>query len=81
GGMDRLRSEYNALGKVKISEIKAGVVFILVLLLWSTGKWTGLRAEVVALAGACIVLMPSFSRLPAMGVMKWNDADIPWHML
>jgi di/tricarboxylate transporter len=25
--------------------------------------------------------MPSFSGLPRFGVMKWNDADIPWHML
>jgi di/tricarboxylate transporter len=64
-----------------VNEIKAGITFLLVLFFWCTGAWTGLRAEVVALAGACIVLMPSFSRLPAMGVMKWNDADIPWHML
>ena len=81
GGMERLWEEYKKLGPVKISEIKAGIVFLTVLALWSTGKWTGLRAEVVALAGACAVLMPSFSRLPAIGVMKWNDADIPWHML
>ncbi|CAK7036342.1 SLC13 family permease [Saezia sanguinis] len=81
GGMERLWEEYKKLGPIKISEIKAGIVFLTVLALWSTGKWTGLRAEVVALAGACAVLMPSFSRLPAIGVMKWNDADIPWHML
>lgn len=81
GGMDRLQNEYDALGKIKVNEIKAGITFLLVLFFWCTGAWTGIRAEVVALAGACIVLMPSFSRLPAMGVMKWNDADIPWHML
>ena len=64
-----------------MKEIKAGVVFLIVLALWCTGKWTGIKAEVVALAGACAVLMPSFSNLPAIGVMKWNDADIPWHMM
>jgi sodium-dependent dicarboxylate transporter 2/3/5 len=36
---------------------------------------------VVALGGACAVLLPSFLRLPKMGVIKWDDADIPWHML
>lgn len=81
GGMSRLQEEYEKLGKINFKEIRAGIVFIVVLLLWSTSKFTGLRAEVVALAGACAVLMPSFSRLPAFGVLKWNDADIPWHML
>lgn len=81
GGMERLQEEYRSLGPVKTSEIKAGIVFLTVLALWSTGKWIGVRAEVVALAGACAVLMPSFSNLPAIGVMKWNDTDIPWHML
>ena len=81
GGMERLQQEYGKLGKISANEIKAGVVFLLVLLFWATSKLTGLRAEVVALIGAIVVLMPSFSKLPAMGVMKWNDADIPWHML
>ncbi len=81
GGMDRLREEYNQLGKTSFKEIRAGVVFLLVLALWATDRVHGIRAEVVAVAGACVVLMPSFSRLPAFGVMKWNDADIPWHML
>ena len=81
GGMERLRAEYDKLGKIQVKEIKAGVVFLVVLALWCTGKWTGIKAEVVALAGACAVLMPSFSNLPAIGVMKWNDADIPWHMM
>lgn len=81
GGMTKLQVEYAKLGRVSAKEIRAGIVFLLVLLLWSTAKWTGLRAEVVALAGACVVLMPSFSKLPAAGVIQWNDADIPWHML
>lgn len=81
GGMAKLQEEYDKLGAVTGKEIRAGIVFLTVLGLWSTSAWTGLRAEVVALAGACAVLMPSFSRLPAMGVIKWNDADIPWHML
>ena len=81
GGMDRLREEYNKLGKISVNEIKAGIVFLLVLFFWATSSWTGLRAEVVALIGAIVVLMPTFSKLPALGVIKWNDADIPWHML
>ena len=81
GGMGHLQEELARLGPISAGEIRAGLVFVIVLLLWSTDRLHGIRAEVVALAGACAVLMPSFSGLPRLGVMKWNDADIPWHML
>jgi anion transporter len=81
GGFDRLQEEYDALGPIGIDEIKAAIVFLSVLLLWATGDLTGAKAEVVALAGACVVFMPSVLKLPRIGVIKWNDADIPWHML
>jgi anion transporter len=81
GGFKRLEDEYRQLGKLSIDEIKAGVVFIGVLLLWATGDLHPIKAEVVALAGACVVFMPKVMNLPRIGVIKWNDADIPWHML
>lgn len=81
GGMQRLWDELKQLGPISSAEIRAGVVFLLVLALWATDRLHGIRAEVVAVAGACMVLVPAFSGLPALGVMKWNDADIPWHML
>lgn len=81
GGMTKLQEEYEKLGKIKSSEIRAGIVFMLVLGLWSTGNIHGIPEEVVALIGAIAVLIPGFSKLPALGVMSWNDVDIPWHML
>jgi anion transporter len=81
GGEERLRAELQKLGGISKDEFKAGLVFLTVLLLWSTDRFHGIRAEVVALAGATVVLMPSFMGLPRIGVLKWNQADIPWHML
>ncbi len=81
GGAQRLRDELDKLGKISRDEIKAGVVFLLVLILWATDRFHGIRAEVVAVTGATVVLMPAVCGLPRMGVMKWNQADIPWHML
>ncbi len=81
GGISRLVQESKELGPISQKEIRAGLTFIAVLLLWATDRVHGIPAEVVAVAGACIVLMPSVMNLPALGVMKWNDADIPWHML
>lgn len=81
GGMTRLHSELKQLGPITAAEIRAALTFLIVLLLWSTDRLHGIRAEVIAVAGACVVLMPSVCKLPRLGVMKWNDADIPWHML
>jgi len=81
GGELRLREELQKLGKLSLGEIKAGGVFLLVLLFWATDRYHGIRAEIIALIGASIVLMPSVCGLPRIGVIKWNQADIPWHML
>jgi anion transporter len=81
GGMQRLHDELAKLGAISAAEIRAAVVFFAVLGLWATENLHGIRAEVVALGGACVVLLPSFLGLPKLGVIKWDDADIPWHML
>ncbi len=81
GGIDHLKKELASLGKMSGSEIRAAIVFLAVLFMWATEKSHGVRAEVVAMIGAILVLLPAFSKLPKFGVMKWNQADIPWHML
>ena len=76
GGLDRLREELDAMGKVSIEEIKAVSIFVLVLFLWVTkGSFHNMDETIVALLGAIIAL------LPKVGVVKWNDVDIPWHLM
>ncbi len=75
GGMDRLRDELKKLGKMKPEEYKAIAIFIVVLLLWATDKQHGINQTAVAFMGAVVAL------LPGVGVVKWNDVDIPWHLL
>ncbi|MGM9742029.1 MAG: SLC13 family permease [Candidatus Cryptobacteroides sp.] len=75
GGMQRLRDELDSMGKMSVEEYKAVAIFVGVLLLWSTDKLHGLDATVVAFIGAVIALMPG------IGVVKWNDVDIPWHLM
>ena len=81
GGMDHLRAELQKLGPITWDEIRAAIVFVGVLVLWATDKWHGIRAEIVAVGGSILVLLPAFSGLKRFGVMNWNQADIPWHML
>ncbi|MDE6858316.1 MAG: anion permease, partial [Alistipes sp.] len=42
---------------------------------WSTDKNHGINQTSVAFLGAVVALMPR------IGVVKWNDVDIPWHLL
>ncbi len=75
GGMERLQHEFNKLGKLKTGEIKAIIIFILILGFWSTDRLHGISATAVAFVGAIVAM------LPRIGIVKWNDVDIPWHLM
>jgi len=75
GGMERLREELEKLGKVDVNEVKAIILFILILGFWATDRLHGISATSVAFVGAVIAL------LPGVGIVKWNDVDVPWHLM
>ena len=76
GGIDRLKDELHAMGSMKLEEWKAVIIFIIVLVLWVTkGTFHNIDETIVALIGAILALMPG------IGVVKWNDVDIPWHLM
>ena len=61
--------------KMNIEEWKSIAIFVGVLAMWATDKLHGIDATTVAFIGAVIAL------LPGVGVVKWNDVDIPWHLM
>ena len=75
GGMESLRAELKSMGKMTVDEYKSIAIFVGVLLLWVTGEWHGIDETTVAFIGAIVAL------LPGIGVVKWNDVDIPWHLM
>jgi len=75
GGMDRLRQEYQKLGPTSFQEIKAVIIFIAILAMWASDRWHGISPTAVAFVGAIVAL------LPGIGVVKWNDVDVPWHLM
>lgn len=75
GGMERLREELASMGKMTVEEYKSIAIFVGVLLLWMTGELHGIDETTVAFIGAIVALMPG------IGVVKWNDVDIPWHLM
>ena len=77
GGMERLKEELAKLGPVKREEYKAVSIFIGVLFMWATKGYVHNFSETaVAFIGAVIALMPF-----GIGIVKWNDVDIPWHLM
>lgn len=75
GGLAKLRVELDSMGKMNIEEWKSIAIFVAVLAMWATDKLHGIDATTVAFIGAVIAL------LPGVGVVKWNDVDIPWHLM
>ncbi len=75
GGMKRLKTELKNMGKVNGNEVRSVLIFCAVLLLWVTDKFHGISPTAVAFLGGVVSLTPK------IGVVKWNDVDIPWHLL
>lgn len=75
GGMARLKQEYQKLGPINRQEIKSIIIFVLILGFWSTDRLHGISPTAVAFVGAIIAL------LPRIGIINWNDVDIPWHLM
>lgn len=75
GGMQRLKDELQKMGPMSTNEIKSIIIFVAVLALWSTDRLHGISATAVAFLGAIVALTPH------IGVVQWNEVDIPWHLL
>ena len=75
GGMDSLKEELHKMGEISFSEIKSLVIFGGILAMWTTDSLHGISPTAVAFIGAIVAL------LPKIGIVKWNDVDIPWHLL
>lgn len=81
GGIEVLRGKLQEMGPVSAGEWRAVVIFGLVILLWVTDKLHmavfgfEITAVMAAFIGAVIALAPR------IGLLKWNEADIPWHLM
>jgi divalent anion:Na+ symporter, DASS family len=67
--LDSLRQSAKAnleeMGRVSRKEWAAGLIFVTVLALWATGKWTRIDATVVAFVGISLMFL--------LEVIKWQD--------
>lgn len=81
GGIETLKRQLERMGRISFQEKKAAAIFGLVIFLWVTDRfhmaWFGFEINPVmaAMAGAILTF------LPKIGLIKWNEADIPWHLM
>jgi anion transporter len=81
GGLPLIEAQHAAMGPLSFQEKKALAIFGVVLFLWMTDifhmRFFGVEisAPFAALLGAVFALFPRW------GVLEWQEADIPWHLL
>ncbi|MBM4171188.1 MAG: DASS family sodium-coupled anion symporter [Ignavibacteria bacterium] len=75
GGMERLKQEFHNMGTITGLEIRSAIIFIVILGFWATDNIHGVSATAIAFVGAIVAL------LPGVGIIKWNEVDIPWHLM
>jgi sodium-dependent dicarboxylate transporter 2/3/5 len=81
GGIEKMQEKLHEMGPVTGGEKKAAAIFGLVIVLWVTDKLHmsmfgfEVSAVMAAFLGAVIALAPR------IGLLKWNEADIPWHLM
>lgn len=81
GGIEKMQEKLAEMGPVTPGEKKAAAIFALVIVLWVTDKLHlnlfgfEISAVMAAFIGAVIALFPK------VGLLKWNEADIPWHLM
>ena len=81
GGIDVLKKQLDAMGKMTFNEKKGALIFGIVIFLWITDRYHtqmfGFQIDPVmaAMVGGIITLMPK------IGLLKWNECDIPWHLM
>ena len=81
GGIQKLKDEYNSLGKMTTIEKKALFIFGFTIILWATDKWhVGLFGFQLSLVMVAVISATMFF-LPHIGILKWNEAKIPWNLM
>ncbi len=81
GGIDILQKQLVSMGPMSRLEKKGALIFGIVIVLWVTDRFHvslfGFQIDAVmaAMVGGIIAL------LPRVGILKWNECDIPWHLM
>jgi anion transporter len=79
--LTKLKDEYNKLGKVTITEMKALLIFVVTLALWamdtSQVKLFGFQLSLIMVG----ILSAALFFLPHIGILKWKEAKISWNLL
>ncbi len=81
GGIEALASNLKAMGSMSRMEKRGALIFGLVVFLWVTDRfhmgWFGFEINPVFAAMVGVIL----TFMPKVGLLSWNDADIPWHLM
>jgi anion transporter len=76
-----IKEQYKALGPISSKEIKAIVIFLLTIFLWSTDghhiQIFGFQISLVMVA----VFSAALFFMPYIGLISWKESNIPWDLM
>lgn len=77
GGAAHVAQSLAKMGPMSADEKRALAIFTLVVVLWVTGKWTGIDTTIACLLGAVLMF------LPGIGVITWGEAQkgVSWQIM
>jgi len=77
GGRSHVAESLAKLGPLSANEVRALVVFVIVVALWVSGEWTKIDVTIAALAACCLLF------LPTLGFLTWDDANkgVSWQIV
>jgi solute carrier family 13 (sodium-dependent dicarboxylate transporter), member 2/3/5 len=77
GGRAHIMESLAKLGPLSGNEVRALIVFLVVVALWLTGDWTKIDVTIAALAACCLLFVPK------LGFMTWDDANkgVSWQVV
>jgi solute carrier family 13 (sodium-dependent dicarboxylate transporter), member 2/3/5 len=81
GGPAVLAEYLKKMGPMSAAEKRGALIFGMVVFLWVTDRfhmgWFGFEINPVMAAMLGVIL----TFLPKIGILGWNEADIPWHLM
>jgi len=77
GGTAHVTEKLAEMGRMSAPEWRTLSVFLLVVLMWVTGKWTGINSTIACLCGVFLLFLPRF------GVITWKEAEqgVSWQII
>lgn len=80
-GLDTMRDQLRAMGKMTTNEWKAAFIFTLTVFLWVTDRWHEQWWGFTISTATAAIIAAVICFLPRVGLLTWKETKIPWDLM